>query len=255
MAEVLQYASPLPRTRAEPLRSWGTVRKLFLLLLIEVGLAVLLAFCNIWLLSVIAWLLAAATVLATVGATLACLGRSSRAELTEAEKRTLVGDCARCGYHVDYLPSDRCPECGWIIPHREAILEWPDPQGPREACDVDTTPMVEAYLRAIMRFRPPNLSDRWNDDRERFALAAELAEAFRVGNELNSDHFVPEDSFAVATVSLGAHFAAMQILDRYLSDAFEKSVMAMLRTMTVGRVVELALSSRGSKRRSLTPNL
>jgi hypothetical protein len=133
------------------------------------------------------------------------------------------------------------------MPWPQSVLRWPDPSGPREDATVDHSGEVEAYLRAVMRGRPPFFSPRWNDDPDRAYLARHLAEMFRDANRLDSLHFLTEDSFAVAAVSSWAHYGALRVLDLYLGDAFRRDVAKRLRGMTLGEVVDWAVRSAESR--------
>ena len=248
MAEVLEYASPAPPAERKSWRPWGKFFSLLAVLAGEIAITVVLVVQRVELAVIVMGGIIIVTGIACITGFLACLIPTPPPALTIPERRIGMGRCARCGYDVMHVAGERCPECGWLIPRREAALRWPDPSGGRETEENDYSGEVEAYLREIMRYRPPGPSDRWAGDSEREKLAGALCEAFGAGNELNSEHFVPEDSFAVATATLGAHFAAMRILDRYLDDAFVKETMAELREMTVGQVVDLALASAAARK-------
>jgi hypothetical protein len=242
----LQYASPqiVAERRPRPVRALLTA---VLLLALEVVLALLNSGGMFWLLAYLLGIAILVTFLASIGLLVRCIVPSAGPKLPLAERRTLVGECASCGYDLRGINAERCPECGWLLPWPESVLRWPDPSGPRDGADVDHSAEVEAYLRAVMRARPPFFWQGWDDDPDRADLARELAEVFRDANRLDSLHFLPEDSFAVAAVSSWAHYGALRVLDPYLGDAFRKDVAKRLRGMTLGEVVDWAVRSAESR--------
>jgi hypothetical protein len=241
-APLLQYASPqvVPERRRQPVRALLTAVSL---LGIEVVLALLNPGGLIWPVAYLLGIAILITSLASIGLAIRCIVPSAGPKLPVAERRTLVGECASCGYDLRGIDAERCPECGWLVPWPQSVLRWPDPAGPREDASVDHSGEVEAYLRAVMRGRPPFFPPQWDDDPDRGDLARDLAEAFRDANRLDSLHFLPEDSFAVAAVSSWAHYGALRVLDPYLGDAFRKDVAKRLGGMTLGEVVDWAVRS------------
>ena len=113
MPEVLQYASPAPRAEQPPARPWIRFLKLVGLLVAEIVLVVILSPLHVELIAISLGVLTVLTALATFGAFLMCLVPAPATTLSLPERRTLIGECARCGYDVLRIPSaDRCPECG-----------------------------------------------------------------------------------------------------------------------------------------------